>query len=272
MLTIGIDTHKATLAVSAIDGTGRETGARTFPNDRRGHVGILRWAQAQGSERRFVIEGSGSYGAALGDCSSRSSSSQVAGTSTEVTTHVADWASRRSRSSSPFTGAHGAEQRAAALPLVPCINEELEILGDPGHRDRAEALLAKGHTGDRQGVPGIALARRIDILGPYELESSVSHPGRAPLVLAEERLVLRQQDMVLNGQVEPPEKEQLGQPVQRVRPGARNPRGSRPTGQTEIVRSLQSARRESAPWVRGAVKGPRCFASPVRWAPAGGLS
>ena len=66
MVTIGIDTHKATLAVSAIDGTGRETGARTFPNDRRGHVGILRWAQAHGSERRFGIEGSGSYGAALG--------------------------------------------------------------------------------------------------------------------------------------------------------------------------------------------------------------
>ena len=65
MVTIGIDTHKATLAVSAIDATGRETGARTFPNDRRGHVGILRWAQAHGSERRFGIEGSGSFGAAL---------------------------------------------------------------------------------------------------------------------------------------------------------------------------------------------------------------
>jgi Transposase len=66
MVTIGIDTHKATLAVSAIDATGRETGARTFPNDRQGHVGLLRWAQAHGSERRFGIEGSGSYGAALG--------------------------------------------------------------------------------------------------------------------------------------------------------------------------------------------------------------
>jgi hypothetical protein len=59
MVTIGIDTHKATLAVSAIDGTGCETGARTFPNDRQGHVGLLRWAQAHGSERRFGIEGSG---------------------------------------------------------------------------------------------------------------------------------------------------------------------------------------------------------------------
>ena len=65
MVTIGIDTHKATLAVSAIDATGRETGARTFSNDRQGHVGILRWAQARGAERRFGSEGSGAFGAAL---------------------------------------------------------------------------------------------------------------------------------------------------------------------------------------------------------------
>ena len=48
---------------------------------------------------------------------------------------------------------------ALTHPLVPRIDEELEILGDPGHGDRAEALLAKGHPGDREGVPGIALAR-----------------------------------------------------------------------------------------------------------------
>ncbi len=62
MVTIGIDTHKATLAVSAIDPTGRELGSRTFPNDRRGHARLQRWAAEQGSERRFGIEGSGSYG------------------------------------------------------------------------------------------------------------------------------------------------------------------------------------------------------------------
>lgn len=33
MVTIGIDTHKATLAASAVDQTGREVAARTFPND-----------------------------------------------------------------------------------------------------------------------------------------------------------------------------------------------------------------------------------------------
>src|SRR5262249_16725778 len=65
MVTIGIDTHKATLAASLIDDAGRELGARTFENDHRAHLGLLRWSQAFGTERRFGIEGSGSYGAGL---------------------------------------------------------------------------------------------------------------------------------------------------------------------------------------------------------------
>ena len=65
MVTIGIDTHKATLAVSAIDEAVRERAAETFPNDREGHVRLLQWARIHGPERRFGIEGSGSYGVAL---------------------------------------------------------------------------------------------------------------------------------------------------------------------------------------------------------------
>ena len=65
MVTIGVDTHTETLAASVIDDAGRELGAQTFGNDRRGHLGLLRWAQVLGEERQFAIEGSGSYGAAL---------------------------------------------------------------------------------------------------------------------------------------------------------------------------------------------------------------
>ena len=65
MVTIGVDTHTATLAASAVDAAGRELAARSFANDQRGHRSLLRWAQALGPERRFGIEGSGSYGAAL---------------------------------------------------------------------------------------------------------------------------------------------------------------------------------------------------------------
>lgn len=65
MITIGIDTHKATLAVSAIDETGRGIAADTFPNHVRGHAALVAWSDTLASERRFGIEGSGSYGAAL---------------------------------------------------------------------------------------------------------------------------------------------------------------------------------------------------------------
>jgi hypothetical protein len=48
MVTIGIDTHKATLAVSAIDEAGRERAAETFPNDGEG----TRQAPALGPDPR----------------------------------------------------------------------------------------------------------------------------------------------------------------------------------------------------------------------------
>lgn len=65
MITIGIDTHKATLALCGVDELGRELAAITVPNDPRGHVRVQGWAQELGAERRFGIEGSGSFGAAL---------------------------------------------------------------------------------------------------------------------------------------------------------------------------------------------------------------
>ena len=65
MIFIGIDTHKATLVASAIDTPGREVSAGTFPNDVQGHTALVAWVDEQGPERRFGIEGSGSYGASL---------------------------------------------------------------------------------------------------------------------------------------------------------------------------------------------------------------
>jgi transposase len=65
LITIGIDTHKGTLAVCAIDEVGRELASTTVRNDRDGHRELRRWAVRLGPERRFGIEGSGSFGAAL---------------------------------------------------------------------------------------------------------------------------------------------------------------------------------------------------------------
>jgi hypothetical protein len=65
MIGIGIDTHKATLAVSAVDELGRELDRTTVRNDRPGHAALARWVVRLGSERRVGIEGSGGFGAAL---------------------------------------------------------------------------------------------------------------------------------------------------------------------------------------------------------------
>jgi transposase len=62
-VAIGIDSHKETLAVAAIDGLGRIAAAREFGNNARGHRRLLRWVQARGDDRIIGIEGSGAYGA-----------------------------------------------------------------------------------------------------------------------------------------------------------------------------------------------------------------
>jgi transposase len=67
MASIGIDTHKASLACSAVDELGRQQAMHTFGNDSRGHAAVLRWIQHQPAPRRVGIEGAGSFGAALGE-------------------------------------------------------------------------------------------------------------------------------------------------------------------------------------------------------------
>lgn len=64
-VTIGVDSHKSSLAAAALDELGRVVGAREFPNDARGHDALLRWSRAQDRDRVIGIEGAGSYGAGL---------------------------------------------------------------------------------------------------------------------------------------------------------------------------------------------------------------
>lgn len=57
MITLGIDAHKRTYTVVAIDEGGRELAVRT--NDTRtteDHLALVRWADQFGSERTFAIE------------------------------------------------------------------------------------------------------------------------------------------------------------------------------------------------------------------------
>ena len=65
MVTVGIDTHKATLAACAIDELARPLEERTFPNDRQGHAVLCAWVADLGPGTRVGVEGSASYGAAV---------------------------------------------------------------------------------------------------------------------------------------------------------------------------------------------------------------
>lgn len=63
MTTVGIDTHKATLAACAVDALGSAVAEGTFPNDRAGHEDLAAWVRALAADV-IGLEGSSSYGAA----------------------------------------------------------------------------------------------------------------------------------------------------------------------------------------------------------------
>lgn len=63
MAAIGIDTHKATLAVCAIDDVGAPTSERTFANDAAGHADLAAWAAEAALGYLIGVEGSSSFGA-----------------------------------------------------------------------------------------------------------------------------------------------------------------------------------------------------------------
>jgi transposase len=56
MIIVGIDAHKRTHTLVAIDERGQRVGSVTVPATSDGHLEALRWSQALGSEVRFAVE------------------------------------------------------------------------------------------------------------------------------------------------------------------------------------------------------------------------
>lgn len=57
MIVIGVDTHKSSHALSAVDeGTGRVRGSREIKADDAGHLAAVRWARGLDEERVWAIE------------------------------------------------------------------------------------------------------------------------------------------------------------------------------------------------------------------------
>jgi transposase len=64
-VTVGVDSHKESLAAASVDELGRTLELRRFANNSIGHDEMLAWVQSNPDVTRIGIEGSGVYGAAL---------------------------------------------------------------------------------------------------------------------------------------------------------------------------------------------------------------
>jgi len=64
-VTVGIDSHKSSLAVAVLDDLGRLVGVREFANNPEEHEKLRSWIEAHGAARLIGVEGSGNYGARL---------------------------------------------------------------------------------------------------------------------------------------------------------------------------------------------------------------
>jgi transposase len=65
LVTGGVDTHKDTHTVAALDAAGRLLGNETFPATATGYAALLAWLRSFGRVERVGVEGTGSYGSGL---------------------------------------------------------------------------------------------------------------------------------------------------------------------------------------------------------------
>lgn len=65
LVVAGVDTHKDTHVVVALDHLGRQLGASTFPSTAGGCAALVDWLRHHGPLGRVGVEGCGSYGAGL---------------------------------------------------------------------------------------------------------------------------------------------------------------------------------------------------------------
>ena len=65
LVVAGVDTHKDTHVVVALDHLGRELGASSFPTTAAGCNALVDWLRQMGPLGRVGVEGCGSYGAGL---------------------------------------------------------------------------------------------------------------------------------------------------------------------------------------------------------------
>ena len=183
----GIDTHKDTVHVAAVDPLGRHLTDAEFSTDRAGYAAALAWLSRHGVLGRVGIEGTGSYGAGI------AAAFTAAGVDV-VEVNRPDRATRRRLGKSDPIDAYAAAQavvsgRATAVPKDhTTVVEAIRVI----HGVRATAVKARtaalleldafvvtAPAPLREALTGLAGARRVTICASWRPGTDRADPTTA---------------------------------------------------------------------------------------------
>ncbi len=195
MITVGIDAHKRTHTVVAVDELGREIGHKTTATTSDDHLELLRWAERFGDERTWAVE----------DCrhlSRRSEADLLAAGERLVRGHQADGPRPRRGAHLRQVGSDRRVGRGAGRIAAPRLADRTPrrsrtraaIAGRPSRRPgrRADTLhqpaaLADARTRSQLGSPGSFVAQhqelRCDHRGLAGLDTMVAGIAREIVAL-----------------------------------------------------------------------------------------
>ncbi|MGH2825903.1 MAG: IS110 family transposase [Actinomycetota bacterium] len=171
-VTVGIDSHKSSLAVAVLDDLGHLLGVREFANNPKDHGKLRRWIKAHGAVHVIGVEGSGNYGARL---------TQHLLESGEVVREVPAFLSHRERKKSPARGKSD-PQDAVAIARVAARGDGLSS------PHRSEALQDLKLLSDHRDQ---LVRTRTQLINRTHKNLVVAHPGyerRLPKLTAKKNL------------------------------------------------------------------------------------
>ena len=180
----GVDTHKDTVHVAAVDAIGRRLADAEFPTTRVGYADALRWLRGHGDLAKVGIEGTGSYGAGI--------ATEFAAASVEVVeVNRPDRAERRRAGKSDPIDAYAAATaaasgRASAIPKDrTAAVESLRVLwvvraGAVKARTAAlneiDSLLVTAPAPLRESLTGLSKTRRVTVCATWRRGTNLGDP------------------------------------------------------------------------------------------------
>lgn len=173
-VAIGVDTHKRSHAVVALDRLGRELGRRELEASSPGYLELLEWSRALGVPA-FAVEGSGSYGAGL--------TRLLLAAGVEAFEVERPRRQERRRGKSDMLDAERAARRLLAGDGI-----ALPRIASSGERESLRALLVERESAERARTAALNQLQALVVTAPAELRERLDGLTGAELARRVRRL------------------------------------------------------------------------------------